>query len=65
MKVPTALFGRLALLLPMAFSIFVLLDSQDRTLRLLALVALVILEQVREWVLISSLKSLRATGKDK
>ena len=65
MKVSTALLGRLVLLLPMAFCIFVLLDNQDRTLRLLALVALVILEQVREWVLINSLKSLRAPAKDK
>ncbi len=65
MKVPTALFGRLVLLLPMAFCIFVLLDNQDRTLRLLALIALVILEQVREWMLINSLKGLRAPAKDK
>ncbi len=58
MNISTALFGRLALLLPMAFCIFVLLDNQDKAARLLALIALVILEQVREWVLMSGLRGI-------
>jgi hypothetical protein len=47
----------------MAFCIFLLLDSQDKGVRLFALIALIILEQTREWLLISSLKSL-GKGKD-
>ena len=62
MEIAKALGGRLIILLPMAFCIFLLLDSQDKTVRLLALIALIVLEQIREWLLISSLKSL---GKEK
>ena len=63
MEIAKALGGRLIILLPMAFCIFLLLESQDKTVRLLALIALIILEQIREWLLISSLKSL-GRGKD-
>ena len=62
MEIAKALGGRLILLLPMAFCIFLLLDSQDKGVRLLALIALIILEQIREWLLISSVKPL---GKEK
>ena len=50
--------GRLAILLPMAFCIFLLLDSQDKAMRLAALVALAILEQIREWLLVSGIKGI-------
>lgn len=62
MELSKALGGRLVILLPMAFCIFLLLDSQDKGVRLFALIALIILEQIREWLLISSIKSL---GKEK
>ena len=62
MEIAKALGGRLIILLPMAFCIFLLLDSQDKTVRLLALLGLIVLEQIREWRLISSLKAL---GKEK
>lgn len=62
MDLPKALGGRLILLLPMAFCIFLLLDSQDKGVRLLALIALIILEQIREWLLLSSVKP---AGKEK
>lgn len=63
MKVPQALGGRLVLLLPMAFCIFLLLASEDRMVRLLAVIALIILEQVREWLLVQSIGSLRKDNK--
>lgn len=53
------MFGRLALLLPMAFCIFLVLDSQDRNVRLAAIVSLAVMEQIREWLLISSIKGLQ------
>ena len=48
--------GRLVILLPMAFCIFLLLDNQDKGVRLIALIALAILEQIREWLLVSAIK---------
>ena len=51
--------GRLLLLLPIAFCIFLLLDSQDRWVRMLAIVALIVLEQAREWLLLCA---ARASG---
>ena len=61
MDFPKALGGRLLLLIPIAFCIFLLLASDDRMIRLLAVIALIILEQLREWLLFSSFKPL---GKD-
>ena len=63
MKVSSAMGARLLLLLPMAFCIFLLLDSQDRTIRLIALVALIVFEQIREWALINSIKPLAKGNK--
>lgn len=51
-----SLGGRLILLLPLAFCIFLLIDSQDRLVRLGAIVALILLEQMREWLLISGIR---------
>ena len=62
MEIAKALGGRLIILLPMAFCIFLLLESEDKGVRLFALIALILLEQIREWLLISSIKSL---GKQK
>lgn len=58
------LTGRLVLLLPMAFCIFLLLDSQDKNVRMLAIIGLIILDQAREWLLVQGIKSLRDSGKD-
>ena len=65
MKTGFALGGRLVLLLPMAFCIFLLLDSQDRGLRLMALIALIVLEQAREWMLVKNISDLRDSGKNR
>ena len=59
MDAPKALGGRLLLLLPIAFCIYLLLVSQDQTVRLLAIVALIILEQIREWLLVSGIKGMQ------
>jgi hypothetical protein len=48
--------GRLVLLVPIALCIAVLLISNDMTVRLLAIIALIVLEQVREWLVFSQLK---------
>jgi len=63
LKTGFALGGRLVLLLPMAFCIFLLLDSQDKTVRLLAIIALVVLEQAREWMLVKNISELRDSNK--
>lgn len=65
MKTGFALGGRLVLLLPMAFCIFLLLDSQDRNVRLMAIIAIIILEQVREWMLVKNISDIRDSGKNK
>ena len=44
--------GRLALLIPMAACAMLLLESQDRTVRVLAFVAIIVLEQIRQFLLL-------------
>ncbi|MEM2137931.1 MAG: hypothetical protein QW568_02490 [Candidatus Anstonellaceae archaeon] len=57
-------FGiRFLLLIPIAFCLFLLLDSQDRMVRLGAVVLLVILAQAREWLMAQSMRSLAKGGK--
>jgi len=56
LDIPKALGGRLVLLLPMAFCIFLLLDNQDKSVRVFAFVVLAVLEQIREWLLVSGIK---------
>lgn len=60
-----SLGGRLILLLPMAFCIFLLLDSQDKGIRLAALAALAILEQIREWLLVNGMQGFKKAGGEK
>ncbi|MCX8174643.1 MAG: hypothetical protein N3E51_00345 [Candidatus Micrarchaeota archaeon] len=57
-------FGaRFLLLLPAAFCIFIILDSQDKALRLGAVLALILIEQLREWLLVGSIRELGAKDK--
>jgi len=57
-------FGfRFILLLPMAYCIFLLLASSDQSVRLFAIIVLVILEQIREWLLINSIGEQRKDNK--
>ena len=57
--------GRLLLLLPMAFCLYLILDSQDKSIRLGAVVVLIIVEQIREWMLVNSVKALAGGKKGK
>ena len=56
MKLGTAFAARFLIILPMAYCIFLLLASQDQYVRLLAIIALAVLEQIREWLLVSAIK---------
>jgi hypothetical protein len=55
--------ARFLILAPMAFCIFVILISEDRLFRLLAVIGLVIFEQIREFALVSSMKELSKHNK--
>ena len=53
---------RYILLVPMAFCIYLLLASGDVNVRLAAIIALIILEQFRDWSLLATARSI-AKGK--
>lgn len=59
MEIGKAVGARLVILLPMAYCIFLLLDSQDKNVRLAAIIALVLLEQLREWLLVKSSRPMK------
>ncbi|MEM4554321.1 MAG: hypothetical protein QXT25_00530 [Candidatus Anstonellaceae archaeon] len=44
--------GRMLLLLPAAFCIFLVLESQDKSIRLAAVICLLLIAQIREWLLL-------------
>ncbi|MEM4348430.1 MAG: hypothetical protein QXN37_02570 [Candidatus Anstonellaceae archaeon] len=48
--------GRMFLLLPAAFCIFLVLESQDKTVRLAAIICLLLIAQIREWLLLQAKK---------
>jgi hypothetical protein len=56
LKISTAFFGRYLMLIPVAFCLYLVLDSQDKNVRLAAVIGLLILSQLREWLLISAMK---------
>ena len=53
---------RYIILAPMAYCIYLLLASNDVNMRLAAIIALIILEQVRDWSLLAIARSI-AKGK--
>ncbi len=53
---------RYVLLVPMAFCIYLLLASSDVNVRLAAIIALIILEQFRDWSLLATARTI-AKGK--
>ena len=55
--------GRFLLLIPMAFCIYLLFESEDKYVRLAAIIALIILEQTRQWLMFSSMRSLAKGNK--
>jgi len=55
---------RYLLLLPIALCLFLILDNQDRMVRLGAVIGLVIMAQIREWLLVSNVKRMANGNKD-
>ena len=53
---------RYIILAPMAFCIYLLLASNDAIVRMEAIVALIILEQIRDWSLLATARAI-AKGK--
>lgn len=53
---------RYIILAPMAYCIYLLLASNDANVRLMAIIALIVLEQVRDWSLLATARSI-AKGK--
>ena len=53
---------RYIVLVPMAYCIYLLLASNDVNVRLMAIIALIILEQIRDWSLLATARTI-AKGK--
>jgi len=54
---------RYIILVPMAYCIYLLLASSDVNVRLMAIIALIMLEQVRDWSLLATARSLAKDNK--
>ncbi len=63
MKLISIFAARFLILAPMAFCIALVLVSEDKMLRLGALIALILLEQARDWMLLSSMRGLAKDNK--
>ena len=61
-SISKAFFLRYIILAPIAFCIYLLLASSDINVRLAAIIALIILEQIRDWSLLATARSI-AKGK--
>ena len=53
---------RYIILAPMAYCIYLLLASSDVNVRMMAIIALIILEQIRDWSLLATARTI-AKGK--
>jgi len=53
---------RYIILAPMAYCIYLLLASNDANVRMMAIIALIILEQIRDWSLLATARAI-AKGK--
>jgi len=49
---------RYTILAPMAYCIYLLLASNDVNVRLMAVIALIVLEQARDWSLLATARSI-------
>ncbi len=49
---------RYIILAPMAYCIYLLLASSDVNVRLVAIIALIILEQIRDWSLLATARAI-------
>ena len=61
-SISKAFFLRYIILAPIAFCIYLLLASSDINVRLAAIIALIILEQIRDWSLLATARAI-AKGK--
>ena len=51
-------FLRYIILVPMAYCIYLLLASNDVNVRMVAIIALIILEQIRDWSLLATARAI-------
>ncbi len=54
---------RYIILVPMAYCIYLLLASSDMNVRMVAIIALIILEQVRDWSLLATARAISKGNK--
>jgi len=54
---------RYSILAPMAYCIYLLLASSDVNVRLMAIIALIVLEQVRDWSLLATARGIAKGNK--
>ena len=54
---------RYIILVPMAFCIYLLLASSDVNVRMMAIIALIVLEQIRDWSLLATARAIATKGK--
>ena len=54
---------RYIILAPMAYCIYLLLASNDANVRMVAILALIILEQIRDWSLLAAARAISKGNK--
>jgi len=54
---------RYIILAPMAYCIYLLLASSDVNVRMMAIIALIILEQIRDWSLLATARAISKGNK--
>ena len=54
---------RYIILAPMAYCIYLLLASSDVNVRLMAIIALIVLEQIRDWSLLATARAISKGNK--
>ena len=54
---------RYIILVPMAYCIYLLLASSDVNVRMVAIIALIILEQIRDWSLLATARAISKGNK--
>ena len=62
LSISKAFFLRYIILAPMAYCIYLVLASSQANIRLMAVIALIILEQIRDWSLLATARAI-AKGK--
>jgi hypothetical protein len=63
LRVLKAVAPRYLILAPMAYCIYLLITSNEMYVRLAAIIALIVLEQVRNWSLLATARSIAKLNK--